>query len=395
MFGWEFPPHNSGGLGTACYGLSTALASDHQLTFVLPRKLDLEHQYLNFEFGDREIDVQAVNSLLKAYADLNSYRAFLRGSLGNYGQSLLAEVERYSTQVEPIAQRVQPDIIHAHDWLSFGAGIKAKEATNRPLVAHVHATEFDRTGGTGVNQQVYNKEREGLEAADHVIAVSSFTKSTLVEHYGITPKKISVVHNGVLPDKPDRSQSLPFAKYKELGYKIVLFVGRVTIQKGPDYFLKTAKNVLSYLPKTIFLMVGSGDMAEQMINLSVELGISGNIFFPGFLRGQELHSIYQVADVFVMPSVSEPFGITPLEAMLNGVPVIISKQSGVAEVITHGFKADFWDIEEMTNQIVGVLKSGPLRQIMSKNGRRNAKVQTWKRAADKCAKIYQQVVRSS
>lgn len=392
MFGWEFPPHNSGGLGTACLGLSTALAKKHQLTFVLPKKVRIGHQSLKFDFGDsNQFDLEVINSLLRAYANPHTYKQFLVDGEISYGQSLLDEVDRYAHSAKEVAQRSDHQVIHAHDWLSFGAGIAAKEETGRPLVAHVHATEFDRTGGEGVNQQVYEKEREGLEIADRVIAVSHYTKSILIKHYGVAEQKVDVVHNGVVPFETVGSGSIPFAKYKKFGYKIVLFVGRITIQKGPDYFLKAAAEVLKYRPKTLFLMVGSGDMAEQMIRLSVELGIANKVFFPGFLRGAELQLVYKVADLFVMPSVSEPFGITPLEAMLVGTPVLISKQSGVAEVIDHGLKADFWDTNQMANQIVSVLSSPLLQNSLSRNGRRNAQNQTWIKAGHQCSLIYKQL----
>jgi glycosyltransferase involved in cell wall biosynthesis len=269
--------------------------------------------------------------------------------------------------------------------------MEAKKATGKPLIVHVHATEFDRTGGTGVNQQVYDIERAGMHAADAVIAVSQWTKNIVVNHYGVSPDKITVVHNGIdvgdVKPVPSRVQAL-----KDAGNKIVLFVGRITMQKGPDYFIRAAKRVLEFRPNTIFLVSGSGDMERQMIRQAAAEGISDKVFFVGFLRGEELDSIYQSADLYVMPSISEPFGITPLEALANGTPVLISRQSGVAEVLNHALKTDFWDIDDTADKIISTLDHPCLHESLKVNGGREVAKNTWAVAAGKCLDVYGRLV---
>jgi glycosyltransferase involved in cell wall biosynthesis len=395
MFGWEFPPHNSGGLGTACFGLTRALSQDADVVFVLPKKSVVNSDYVKMVFANQHsIDMKYVDTILKAYVTEQQYFAD-RQTLTDevYGLSLMEEVKRYSKKAASIARKANCDIIHAHDWLAYLAGMEAKRATGKPLVVHVHATEFDRTGGNGINQQVYDIERAGMHAADAIITVSQWTKNIVVDHYGVSPDKITVVHNGIdvgdVKIVPSRVQAL-----KDAGNKIVLFVGRITMQKGPDYFIRAAKRVLEFRPNTIFLVSGSGDMERQMIRQAATEGISDKVLFVGFLRGEDLDSIYQSADLYVMPSISEPFGITPLEALANGTPVLISRQSGVSEVLNHALKTDFWDIDDTADKIISTLDNPCLYENLKDNGTRELDKNSWVIAARKCLEVYR-VVRTA
>lgn len=392
MFGWEFPPYNSGGLGVACQGLSRALSEKGtDVLFVLPKKVKTEERF-KFVFADNVfLDVATVNSLLTPYVTNDLYSHYLKeNSGGMYSGSLLEEVLRYAIRAKDIAKKEDFDVIHAHDWLSFPAGIASKEATGKPLVVHVHATEFDRTGNGNVNQRVYEIEKAGMEKADQVVTVSEFTKKIVMEHYGIPEGKITVVHNGIqLSDYPGRNEEdFGLHKLKEAGYKIVLFLGRLTLQKGPDYFVKAAKRILEYAPKTMFVVVGSGDMEGKTMQMASELGISGNMLFVGFLRDEQRSRIYHTADAYIMPSVSEPFGITALESLLHGTPVVMSKTCGASEVVLHAMKTDFWDTDEMADQVLSILEHPSLKKEMGKNGEKEAEHQTWDKAATKLQKLY-------
>ena len=396
MFGWEFPPYNSGGLGVACLGLTRALTNEAiRISFVLPKKMDITSQHMKMIFADAPlINFCAINSLLSPYMGLQGYLG--QYSIHNasfYGGSLFEEVSRYALRAGQLALQETFDIIHAHDWLSFPAGIEAKRISGKALIAHVHATEFDRAG-EHINQRVYEIEKEGMTKADSVIAVSAFTKNVITKHYAIDPSKITVVHNGVeKEDLPSFTDSLE--KVKQRGAKIVLFVGRITLQKGPDYFLRAAHKALSYNPNILFVIVGSGDMETQIIQEAAYLGISDKIFFTGFLRERELSAIYEAADLFVMPSVSEPFGIASLEALTHGTPILISKQSGVSEVVAHALKVDFWDVDEMANKILAVLKHQSLSQCLKSEGGKEVEKISWKDAAKKCIDLYQKVLQPS
>ncbi len=394
MFGWEFPPHNSGGLGTACFGLTRALAARKiEVIFVLPKKVGVNISFAKMVFADeRHVKFYEVESTLMPYVTSEVYvRERDKVFQDIYGKTLLAEVHRYAFRAREIAKKEHFDVIHAHDWLSYLAGIEAKKVSGKPLILHMHATEFDRTGGQGVNQEVYNIERTAMKQADGIIAVSNFTKQKIIEHYGIPEWKIEVVHNGIdecdYENIPERLQEI-----KKAGQKIVLFAGRITIQKGPEYFIRAAKRVLDYKQNVIFLVAGSGDMERQMMLEAAYLGISDRVIFVGFLRGEDLNAVYKAADLFVMPSVSEPFGITPLESIIAGAPVLISKQSGVSEVLTHALKADFWDIEDMANKILGVISHRSLSDTLWSNSREEIKKVTWDAASKKCIDYYQKIL---
>ncbi len=394
MFGWEFPPHNSGGLGTACFGLTKALAAmNAEVTFVLPRG-DVESDFANIvSIGLPEVDFKKVAGLLYPYVTEESYaraRQLVDGNI--YGWGLLEEVLLYAGRSEAVVRQTDFDVIHAHDWLSFPAGLMAKKISGKPLIVHVHATEFDRTGGNGINEAVYQIEKQGMAEADMVVAVSDWTKSILIDKYDVPADKIAVVHNGVLPVK-DGSVVARLTALRQAGNQIVLSVGRITLQKGVDYFVQAAKIVLEHCPKTYFVIAGSGDMERKVIEMTARLGISDRVIFTGFLRGEELAAIYQAADLFVMPSVSEPFGIAPLEALMHGAPVLISKQSGVAEVLRHCLKVDFWDVDEMANKIIAVLRNPSLKDALRTNGKKEAKTATWAKAAKKVMGYYRRFTR--
>lgn len=394
MFGWEFPPHNSGGLGTACFGLTRALSNRNiDVLFVLPKKVGVAASFMNILFADEhKVKFLEIETTLKPYVTSEGYvRERDRVVSDIYGNTLMQEVRRYALRARDLAKKESFDIIHAHDWLSFLAGVEAKKISGKPLILHMHATEFDRTGGQGVNQDVYEIERASMHYADGIIAVSNFTKEKIVAHYGVPADKVIVVHNGIeecdyvnIPDK--------LSELKHSGQKIVLFAGRITIQKGPEYFIRAAKRVLEINPNVLFLVAGSGDMERQMILEAASLDISDRVVFVGFLRGDDLNAVYRAADLFVMPSVSEPFGITPLESIIAGTPVLISKQSGVSEVLTHALKTDFWDTEDMANKILGVVSHRSLWETLRGNSREEVKHVNWDVASKKCIDYYEKIL---
>jgi glycosyltransferase involved in cell wall biosynthesis len=385
-------------------GLARALLrAGLEVSFVLPKRLGAVNSAVRVVFGDdyyRElgldtITLHEVDSPLYPYLTSSEYEAAGRSGLKTspYAKTLIGEVLRYAMTAAKVARDEEFDVIHAHDWLSFPAGLEAKRISGKPLIVHVHATEFDRGGGTGVNQEVYDIERKGMEGADKVIAVSHHTKDILVSRYSIPPEKISVVHNGIdeadylVPHgTPSEIQALRAA-----GNKIVLFVGRITIQKGPDYFVKMARKVLEYKKDVYFVVAGSGDMEWRMVEAVAAAGMSDRFIFTGFLRGEELNEVYRAADLYVMPSVSEPFGITPLEANLNGTPVLISKQTGAGEILSHALRCDFWDTDEMANQALAVLEHRSLHDTLRENGRAETRSIDWNKAAEKCIIVYDSV----
>lgn len=400
IFGWEFPPYNSGGLGVACKGLTYALCSlDVKVIFVLPKKLDIDVDYMKVVFADSaSIKCMAINSLLTPYITSHTYTESYNALpfSGIYGKNLFEEVNLYCQKAHYIITHEEFDIIHAHDWLTIPAAMLAKKLTGKPLVVHIHATEFDRTGNNGANQLVYEIEKKGMEMADIVIAVSNFTKNKIIHYYGINPRKIRVVHNAV-EELTQYAGNVGFFediyRLKSMGKKIVLYAGRITLQKGPDYFIRAAKKVLEYNPNVTFVVTGTGDMQNKIIELAAELGISSNMIFTGFLRDEELAKIYRAADLYVMPSVSEPFGITTLEAMKSNTPVLISKQSGVSEVVANALKVDFWDVDEMANKINAVLEHRALAETLKENGWHDLEKISWKNSAQAVLNIYKELIR--
>lgn len=410
MFGWEFPPFNKGGLGTACHGLTKGLANHGcHVTFVIPKApLGASSSHVNLIVADnltladlKDVDLKEVDALLIPYISGEEYgerlgavrKVLMQKGLDTqhvdvYGKNLYEEVWRYGQQARLIAMHEDFDVIHAHDWMTYQAGMQAKQVSGKPLVVHIHATEFDRTGGHP-NQLIYDIEREGLHAADQVCAVSNYTKQMVVRHYGIPAEKVTVVHNAV--EFNERTPSHVQAKlYGD--DKVVLFLGRLTLQKGPDYFLSAAKRVLEHDKNVTFVIAGDGDMTPFIIHKAAEMGIANKVLFTGFLRGPEIDRAYQMADLYVMPSVSEPFGITPLEAMRNNTPVIISKTSGVSEVVRHCLKVDFWDIDQMANKMLSVLRHAPLHRELQRRGKEEVHTFTWDVPAKKCLEVYSGVL---
>ncbi len=310
-----------------------------------------------------------------------------------YDGDMLTNAERYARLCVALSRNERFDCVHAHDWMTFPAGIALAAVSGKPLVVHVHSTEFDRSG-EHIDQRVYNIERRGMHAAARVVCVSNLTQSICVRRYGVDPKKTDVVYNGIDNDtvQPHAEDGADRIESKD---RIVLFLGRITMQKGPEYFVRSAKRVLEKVPDVKFVVAGSGDMAVRMIEEAAHLGIGHRVLFTGFLRGRDVDRVFRMADVYVMPSVSEPFGIAPLEAMRNDVPVIISKQSGVSEVLTHALKVDFWDIDEMANKIVAVLRHPPLGQTLREHGSFELRKLTWDGAAQKCVQAYGKAIAMS
>ncbi len=410
MLGWEFPPFISGGLGTACYGLTKAMDRlGMPVTFVLPRAMPIRFaagqesssgvegsEY--YQTGMRHVRLRPIPSTLVPYTPGESYgaahwrqvktqasSATLEASEEQraiYGPDVCAEVHRYAVQVMKVAESEEFDVIHAHDWMTFPAGIAVATMTGKPLVVQVHSTEFDRSG-EHVNQYVYDIERQGMHAATAVIAVSNYTRNIIINRYGVPPEKIEVVYNGI-----DFNGHVEASLPRVGPDKTVLFLGRVTMQKGPEYFLFAAKRVLEKMGNVKFVMAGDGDMLYRSIELAANLGIGHKVFFTRFLRGADVDRAYQMADLYVMPSVSEPFGIAPLEALQHNVPVLMSKTSGIAETFRNALKVDFWDINEMANKMVAVLRYPPLQEMLRIEGRKEALRFRWEDSAARVGEIY-------
>lgn len=423
MFGWEFPPHITGGLGTACFGLTKGLLmKGAEIIFVVPKAYgDEERNSMQLvNASDIEIDLRhhlyqsywknltyiQVGAHLIPYVGLSEYfdvetkiaskvnvhdisslykRKFAFS--GQYRQNLMEEVMNYAMVATTIATQHSFDVIHAHDWLTYEAGIAAKKATGKPLVIHVHATEFDRSG-EHVNQAVFDIERHGMQEADKIITVSNLTRKIVIERYGINPAKVTTVYNAVEPVEIKN----PLNVTRHLPEKIVTFLGRVTFQKGPEYFVEAAHLILQKNEHVRFVMAGDGDLLPKVVRRIAQLGMGTKFHFTGFLKGQEVDKMFAMSDVYVMPSVSEPFGISPLEAMRSHVPVVISKQSGVSEILKHALKVDFWDVDAMADAIHGLLKYDALSKTFRKKGTKEVDALKWENAAAATMKVYNQAI---
>jgi glycosyltransferase involved in cell wall biosynthesis len=422
MLGWEFPPYISGGLGTACYGLTKAMDQlGVQVTFILPKPVgesyathvklltpgSIREEDIEFFSELKNIKFRTISSPLKPYTTSEDYKKHILERLRKQGKTqiqipeefhvevmdysgdMYSEVHRYAAMATHLALDEEFDVIHAHDWMTYPAGISIAQISGKPLVVHIHSTEFDRSG-EHVNQMIYDIEKKGMYSAAKIIAVSHFTKNIVVNRYGISTDKVEVVYNGV---EHNGNGVWPLERTGiQKNEKIVLFLGRITMQKGPEYFIQAAKKVLAVMDNVKFVMAGSGDMAYRAVEMAAELGIGHKVLFTGFLRGEDVKRIYQLADLYVMPSVSEPFGIAPLEALDHDVPVIISKQSGVSEVLMHALKVDFWDVDEIANKIIAVLKYPPLEITLRNFGNYEVRKLRWTEAAARCLRVYEQTL---
>ncbi len=394
IFGWDYPPMKNGGLGVACHGLTEELIElGLDIVFVLPREQPTIGGQ-KFIFANKTpATIHIFPSALLPYQHAQSFIEYFtpEGRRIQFSRRIIDEVYRYADAAYSIAMREQFDLIHAHDWTSYLAGVAAKLATGKPLVLHVHATSYDQAGGNSVDPDIYAIEHHAFQTADSVVAISNYTRGIVVEKYGVDPEKVTVVHNGIKPLVPPVLPPV-LSELKAQGKKIVFYNGRITIQKGVDHFIRAARKVVDYDPNVIFVISGWGDMEHQIMHLVGALGLSKNVIFAGALWDEERDRMYQAADLLVMPSISEPFGLVPLEAMQHGTPVLISKQSGVAEVLTHALKVDFWDIDDMANKIVAALHYGALNKQLVEEGRKELLRLTWRRAADKVHALYQKLL---
>ncbi len=431
MFGWEFPPYSSGGLGMACFGIvRSLLRSGHQVSLVLPRSIgksstpgfsvigtDVWENHLakeeqlansaNLQTFYLDADLQPYSSVTSpltvsvlGQTTLNALHAEqdqLEAPTSNtvYGPDLFYQVEKYARLAASIAATLEFDLIHCHDWMTFSAGIVAKQVSGKPLLCHVHATEFDRAPGHG-SEHVSRLERNGCEVADRVIAVSNYTKEILAKHYGIIKDKIDVVHNGIemqagnSPANPlEVTHEDPLTPERQ--NPRVLFLGRITYQKGPNYFLEAAHKVLQIRPEIRFIIAGAGDMLEYLRGRSHELGMANRVKFMGLLSEEKVQEVYRSVDCFVLSSVSEPFGLTVLEALSHRLPVIISKQSGVSEVLKHVLRYDYWDVERLASLILSVVSYKPLSDELKEHAVEDISPITWDQAASKITDIYHRV----
>ena len=426
MFGWEFPPHIAGGLGTACYGMTRGLARNGvEVVFVMPRAYGDEDQRFvrvvnasdvetigtrDHEFSEELLEKVSfihIDSNMLPYISPEEYAAyhdeFVRSGRthewtdvwkqrytfsGKYGANLMEEVARYAMVAAQVAKDLegQFDVIHAHDWLTYFAGLAAKRVSGKPLVVHMHATEFDRSG-ENINRRVYAIEKAGMQAADRVIAVSELTRRIVIGKYGILADKVVTVHNAVRFGESE--EAAPERAVKD---KVVTFLGRITYQKGPDYFVEAAAKVLQRVSDVRFVMAGSGDLMNHVVRRVAQLGIADRFHFTGFLKGGEVQRMFRLSDVYVMPSVSEPFGISPLEAMRSGVPVIISRQSGVAEVLDYAIKVNYWDVDALADAIYGLLTYPALGRMFASKGLEEVTGLKWTNAAAKIKTVYETVV---
>jgi len=419
MFGWEFPPHISGGLGTACYGIVKGLASGRNIniTFVVPKvhgnesstnniqllganHISVSRQYFS-EWSPTGVSILEVSSNLVPYLSPEKFAEKFQMSemnsetiqegqkisfSGGYGPNLFSEIYNYAIVAKTIAKENQFQLIHAHDWLTFPAGIAAKQISGKPLIVHVHSTDFDRSGGA-INPDIFAIEKQGFDEADHIISVSNRIKNRLTEQYHIPSEKITTVYNAIDPETNaneinDRKQN----------HKIVTFLGRITIQKGPEYFVDVARMVIHRMKNVHFVMAGNGEMRDYILELCARYGITDRIHFTGFLNNDEVARMLRQSDLFIMPSVSEPFGIVPLEAMQANVPVIISLQSGVSELIRNVIKTDFWDVHAMADAVHGILKYKKLATNLITEGKQEVSRLSWNHSANQIRHVYMKTI---
>ena len=389
MLGWELPPHNSGGLGIACYQLCKALSKkDLDIEFVVPYRADHGIDFMEITAAHP----QGVAEVIRSGIAYDSYKYILEDGTEEH-LDIYAQAQLYEQAVAKLVEETEFDIVHAHDWLTFRAALRAKEAKGCPIILHVHSVESDRAGGRG-NPLVHEIEDIAMHAADKIIAVSEHTRQVIHREYHIPLSKIEVVHNSIEPDDLvplDSNNSYRYLEeLKSQGYRVVVNIGRLTVQKGLPNLLHAAKEVVKQNPKTMFLIVGSGEQYYELLSLSAELGIGKNVLFTDFQRGKKWRDAYAIADLFVMPSVSEPFGLTPLEAIGYGTPTLVTHQSGVSEILTNCLKVDFWDIKEMANQITAVVQNDALRDTLHENSYREYQRMSWANASHKVENLYKE-----
>lgn len=413
MLGWEFPPQFAGGVGMVCHELAKEFSKHSEyvdIEYVMPYGPKSRNFSSNFKIvsaNSVKVDIKSNNlnfinipTFLQTYDEEESYETRMNNYLQDksffsrdkttkeiYGANILKEVELYAQRVAKLCKNLDFDVIHAHDWTTVYAALLLKKITGKPVIYHVHITEFDKTGGNKGSKEIFEIERKGFLESDILVAVSNFTKSRIINNYNISEDKIRVVHNGGISNMA-LSGNLELGKRE----KIVLFAGRMTLQKGPEYFIKAAKKVLDYDPDVKFILAGTGDLQSEMMELAAELGISKNLYFHGFYTREDANNFFALADIFVMPSVSEPFGIVPLEAIAKGTPVIISKQSGISEVLDNSFKVDFWDIDDIAHKILVLLKYPHLHNEMRVLARDEFNNFTWDKPVHKLIDIYNEVI---
>ena len=394
-FSWDYPPVRNGGLGVACYGLTRELINHGvEVILVLPKSQPTSGPP-RFIFADTEHNVRVyeVPSAIAPYQGSQSVRTVYdaSGRVVVSQHTMLEAIHRYANRAAAIAAQEEFDVIHAHDWTSYLAGVAAKRVSGKPLVLHVHATAFDQAASDNIDPAQYEIEQAGFAAADRIITVSHFTKNILTTKYGVDPARQYVVHNGCDTHEPPRYEPT-LQELKAQGKHIVLYHGRITIQKGVDYFVHAARRVVDEDPSVVFVISGWGDMTNQIIEQVGRLGLSQHILFAGALWEEERDRMYQSVDLVVMPSVSEPFGLIPLEAMQHGTPSLISKQSGVGEVMKHVLKVDFWDVDEMANKILSTLRYRVMQQQLVSEGKQELQKFSWRDAATKVYQLYRSLV---
>jgi len=435
MFTWEFPPFISGGLGMACYGMvRSILKLGIKVDLVLPTKefvffplvneedvdllpikyLDPKKQHFfqeEFKFSTlkEKLEHIGVTTHPESYLQLNEIAQYLHvltqeihvnSDVKNYQDNLLEEmavnligdedlikkVQEYTLRAQKIAQTLSFDLIHAHDWLCYPAGMITRQISKKPLVVHIHATEFDRAGGPG-DERIHKIEHAGMTYADRVIAVSKYTAQMIMSRYKIDSGRIRIVHNAFTID-PDKE----IIRERIFKHPTILFLGRITLQKGPDYFLDVAEKVIRTHPNVKFIVAGTGDMGRRLLRKSAALRLKNKFLFTGFLNRKQVERILEASDIYVLPSVSEPFGIAPLEAMAYGVTSIISKQSGVSEVVNNAFKIDFWDIDRMADTICYLLDNPDSCKKIGQDGKNEVHKILWDEAAEKIRNVYKSVL---
>jgi len=387
MLGWELPPHNSGGLGVACYQLCKALSKKQiDLEFILPYEAEHDIDFMKIS----SVHPQGVTEIIKSGIAYDSYKYKYSDGHEEW-HDIFSQQLMFENAAARLASEKEFDVVHAHDWLTFRAALRIKAQRGCPIILHVHSIESDRAGGGSGNPLVREIEAVSFGIADRIVAVSNFTKQAIMREYDIPGEKIEVVHNSIeitdIPHEPDNVYRY-LSALKAQGYKVVCNIGRLTVQKGLPNFLRAAKEVVARSPKTMFLIVGSGEQYLELLEQAADLGIAKNVIFTGFQRGKNWRDSFRIADLFVMPSVSEPFGLTPLEAIPYGTPSIVSKQSGVSEVLYNCLKVDYWDINEMANQMLAVVNNDELRIEIHANALKEYEKMSWEGAADKIMNIY-------